>query len=257
MLALIIVTRLLWPDGAPLARYDFLVLAALAIQVAMLALRLETLAEAKVILIFHVVGTLMEIFKTSAGSWIYPEDEFVPHRRRAALLGLHVCGRRFLLRPHPAHLRRALLATIRRRRRRSMLCVADLRELLHASFPAGPRASSCSRRRLRCSGARWFTSASSASTTACRCCSGSCWWRCSSGSRKTSAHRRARGSTPVRRTLDAGLDLQARRLVSSDDHIVRAGSARSSSTAAGRDGRFRERPGRDPGEIDWGGDPDW
>jgi uncharacterized membrane protein YoaT (DUF817 family) len=74
MLALIIGTRLYWPDGAVLARYDFLFLAALTIQSAMLALKLETLAEAKVILIFHVVGTAMEIFKTQAGSWIYPED---------------------------------------------------------------------------------------------------------------------------------------------------------------------------------------
>ncbi len=39
----------------------------------MLALRLETWAEAKVILAFHVVGTIMELFKTAHGSWIYPE----------------------------------------------------------------------------------------------------------------------------------------------------------------------------------------
>ena len=44
-----------------------------AIQAAMLAFRLETWEEAKVIFIFHVVGTAMEIFKTSVGSWIYPE----------------------------------------------------------------------------------------------------------------------------------------------------------------------------------------
>lgn len=74
MLALIIATRLFWPDGTALARYDFLFLAALAIQIAMLALRLETLSEAKVILVFHVVGTAMELFKTAAGSWIYPEE---------------------------------------------------------------------------------------------------------------------------------------------------------------------------------------
>jgi uncharacterized membrane protein YoaT (DUF817 family) len=43
----------------------------------MLAFRLETLEEAKVILIFHIVGTLMELFKTSAGSWIYPEAAFL------------------------------------------------------------------------------------------------------------------------------------------------------------------------------------
>jgi uncharacterized membrane protein YoaT (DUF817 family) len=39
----------------------------------MLAFRLETLAEARVILAFHIVGTVMEIFKTAAGSWLYPE----------------------------------------------------------------------------------------------------------------------------------------------------------------------------------------
>ncbi|WP_048648627.1 DUF817 domain-containing protein [Nitratireductor soli] len=73
LLALIIATHYLWPRDAALARYDFLFLAALGIQVAMLAGRLETLSEAKVILIFHVVGTAMEFFKTSVGSWIYPE----------------------------------------------------------------------------------------------------------------------------------------------------------------------------------------
>ncbi|EKF20687.1 DUF817 domain-containing protein [Nitratireductor pacificus] len=73
LLALIIATHYLWPRDAALARYDFLFLAALGIQIAMLAARLETVSEAKVILIFHVVGTAMELFKTSAGSWIYPE----------------------------------------------------------------------------------------------------------------------------------------------------------------------------------------
>ncbi|WP_230978769.1 DUF817 domain-containing protein [Ollibium composti] len=76
MLGLILVTRFLWPDHAALARYDFLFLAALAIQLAMLLFRLETTAEAKVILVFHIVGTVMEVFKTSAGSWIYPEESF-------------------------------------------------------------------------------------------------------------------------------------------------------------------------------------
>ena len=74
MLALIIATRLFWPDGMMIARYDFLFLSALFIQMAMLVLRLETLSEAKVILVFHVVGTVMELFKTAAGSWIYPEE---------------------------------------------------------------------------------------------------------------------------------------------------------------------------------------
>lgn len=77
LLALMIATKLFWPDDIGLARYDFLFLAALGIQLFMLAFKLETIAEAKVILIFHIVGTLMEIFKTSVGSWIYPEPSFV------------------------------------------------------------------------------------------------------------------------------------------------------------------------------------
>ena len=73
MLALLLATHFLYPEGAALHRYDFLTLSAMGIQAAMLAFRLETWAEAKVILIFHVVGTIMELFKTAAGSWIYPE----------------------------------------------------------------------------------------------------------------------------------------------------------------------------------------
>ena len=74
MLALILGTWLLWPDDSPISRYDFLVVGAVAIQVAMLALRLETWAEARVILLFHIAGTIMELFKTAHGSWLYPED---------------------------------------------------------------------------------------------------------------------------------------------------------------------------------------
>ena len=67
----------LYPPHAALARYDFLTLAALAIQCVLIATRLETLEEAKVILLFHVVGTAMEVFKTSVGSWIYPEPSLL------------------------------------------------------------------------------------------------------------------------------------------------------------------------------------
>ena len=73
MLALLLATHFFYPEDAPVHRYDFLTIAAVAIQGAMLAFRLETWAEAKVILIFHVVGTVMELFKTAAGSWVYPE----------------------------------------------------------------------------------------------------------------------------------------------------------------------------------------
>ena len=77
MLALILGTFLLWPDESPISRYDFLVVGAVAIQVAMLALKLETWAEARVILLFHIAGTIMELFKTAHGSWIYPEDSLL------------------------------------------------------------------------------------------------------------------------------------------------------------------------------------
>lgn len=73
MLALLVGTHLFWPDRAPIARYDFMVLASVAIQLALLATKLERWDEAIVILIFHIVGTIMEVFKTAHGSWIYPE----------------------------------------------------------------------------------------------------------------------------------------------------------------------------------------
>jgi len=73
MLSLIIATYLWYPKGAALTRYDFLTLAAVGIQALMLWTRLETWEEARVIAVFHVVGTVMEIFKTHVGSWVYPE----------------------------------------------------------------------------------------------------------------------------------------------------------------------------------------
>jgi len=71
--ALLIATWRFYPADAPLARYDFLFLCMIAVQIVLLATRLETWDEAKIIVIYHVVGTVMEIFKTSVGSWIYPE----------------------------------------------------------------------------------------------------------------------------------------------------------------------------------------
>jgi uncharacterized membrane protein YoaT (DUF817 family) len=56
-------------------RYDLLLIAALAIQFAMVATRLETWDELKAISLFHVVGFALEVFKTSSGikSWAYPD----------------------------------------------------------------------------------------------------------------------------------------------------------------------------------------
>ena len=62
-----------------LYRYDFLFIAAVAIQIGMLALKLETVDEAKTILLFHVIGLALEIYKTSPaiGSWSYPEPGYL------------------------------------------------------------------------------------------------------------------------------------------------------------------------------------
>ena len=77
MVALLLASWRWYPADAPLARYDFLTLAALAIQLVLLLSRLESIEEARVILLFHVVGTLMELFKTSIGSWEYPEPSLL------------------------------------------------------------------------------------------------------------------------------------------------------------------------------------
>lgn len=71
MLVLLFATAVWYPDGAALARNDFVTLAAVAIQILMVVFRLETLRELRVIILFHIVGTGMELFKTSVGSWIY------------------------------------------------------------------------------------------------------------------------------------------------------------------------------------------
>jgi uncharacterized membrane protein YoaT (DUF817 family) len=76
LLAVILASAILWPQSAPLARYDFLFLTAVAIQIAMLALKLEQPREVVVIAAFHLIGTGMELFKTSHGSWSYPEAAF-------------------------------------------------------------------------------------------------------------------------------------------------------------------------------------
>jgi len=63
-LALIIASCRFYPASAPLARYDFLLLCLVFAQAALLASGLETPDEAKIILIYHLVGTAMEIFRT-------------------------------------------------------------------------------------------------------------------------------------------------------------------------------------------------
>lgn len=61
-----------------LARYDFLFLSALALQVILYLTKVETWDEIKTIFLFHIIGTVLELYKTSVfvGSWSYPEEAF-------------------------------------------------------------------------------------------------------------------------------------------------------------------------------------
>jgi len=77
MVALLLASWRWYPRDAGLSRYDFLTLAALAIQGVLLATKLESREEARVILLFHVLGTAMELFKTAVGSWSYPEPSLL------------------------------------------------------------------------------------------------------------------------------------------------------------------------------------
>lgn len=74
LLIAIIITE--YVDLPWLARYDWLFLIAISIQIFMLATKLERPHEVITILLFHLVGLGMEIFKTSAdiGAWSYPGE---------------------------------------------------------------------------------------------------------------------------------------------------------------------------------------
>lgn len=74
LLAVIVAARLWYPDDAALARNDALTIAAVLIQVVMVATRLESGRELWVVVLFHLTGTVMELFKTDVGSWTYDGD---------------------------------------------------------------------------------------------------------------------------------------------------------------------------------------
>ena len=60
-----------------LPRYDYMLLFVVFMQVAMVWLfKMETVDELKVICLFHILGTTMEIFKVQMGSWSYPGDAY-------------------------------------------------------------------------------------------------------------------------------------------------------------------------------------
>jgi len=74
LLAVIVAARLWYRDDAALARNDALTIAAVLIQVVMVATRLESGRELWVVVLFHLTGTVMELFKTDVGSWTYDGD---------------------------------------------------------------------------------------------------------------------------------------------------------------------------------------
>jgi uncharacterized membrane protein YoaT (DUF817 family) len=62
-----------------LPRYDFICIAALLLQALLLWTRIESKDEALVLCAFHVIGLMLELFKThpTIGSWGYPEEGFL------------------------------------------------------------------------------------------------------------------------------------------------------------------------------------
>ncbi|KIT15421.1 DUF817 domain-containing protein [Jannaschia aquimarina] len=72
-LVAIVVTRLVWEPDWWLTRYDALFVFAVATQAIFVAARLESWAEVRVIALFHLTGTAMEVFKLHMGSWDYPD----------------------------------------------------------------------------------------------------------------------------------------------------------------------------------------
>lgn len=78
LLFAIIATKYWYPDTG-LARYDFLFLYAVCIQLLLIVLRLESYREVGVIVLFHLMACAMELFKTheAIGSWSYPGEAVI------------------------------------------------------------------------------------------------------------------------------------------------------------------------------------
>jgi len=67
------VSTLVWQPDWAVARYDMLLLVAVATQALFFAFRLETRDEAVALLVFCALGLGMEWFNTARGNWSYPE----------------------------------------------------------------------------------------------------------------------------------------------------------------------------------------
>ncbi|EAC4200753.1 DUF817 domain-containing protein [Listeria monocytogenes] len=60
-----------------IARYDLLLIICLVTQILLIKFGLETWDELKVIMVFHIIGLGLEIYKVHMGSWSYPEPGFM------------------------------------------------------------------------------------------------------------------------------------------------------------------------------------
>lgn len=76
LLAGMLVTNQIWQADWAIARYDALLIYALLLQGILIASGMESWREVRVILLFHLTGTLMEVFKVHMGSWAYPGEGF-------------------------------------------------------------------------------------------------------------------------------------------------------------------------------------
>ncbi|THF69246.1 DUF817 domain-containing protein [Deinococcus sp. Arct2-2] len=74
VVALLALSHLLPLAAWGVARYDFVLLGCLLMQVLLLLTRFETGREAGLIALFHLLGFGLEVFKTAHGSWAYPEE---------------------------------------------------------------------------------------------------------------------------------------------------------------------------------------
>lgn len=79
LLFLMLITHFYYPLENHLHRYDFLFISAVILQIIFLLTKLEEYKEAALIIVFHILATIMEIFKTSSsiGSWNYPGQAFI------------------------------------------------------------------------------------------------------------------------------------------------------------------------------------
>lgn len=65
-------TKIVEIPGVP--RYDLILVVCLLAQVGMVAFKLETIDELKVICVFHLIGLALELYKVHMGSWSYPGE---------------------------------------------------------------------------------------------------------------------------------------------------------------------------------------